>query len=126
MHRAKKLVHGAVALSSTILLALGWVSDRPASAGASEKSIAGLPARAESGPGAARQWRTGPKSGPVHGVPVRNFGVVDPGCLYRSAQPGDDADYDWLVKQGFRSVVCLREEPAASERVSRLNAQGLT
>jgi protein tyrosine/serine phosphatase len=35
--------------------------------------------------------------------------VVAPGCLYRSGQPGERG-FQWLAKNGIRSVVSLREE----------------
>lgn len=66
-------------------------------------AIAGLP------PSAAVWTPVRTPSGPIRGVPVRNFGVVTPGALYRSAQPGPE-DYPWLAKQGFKGIVCLRSE----------------
>src|SRR5438045_2224658 len=55
-------------------------------------------------------WQTvAQRSGPVGKVPLKNFGVVAPGCLYRSAQP-EEKGFQWLKEQGFRGVVCLREE----------------
>lgn len=66
--------------------------------------VAGLP----STPDAAPRWQGGSSSGSLRGTPMSRFGVVAPGCLYRSGQP-DEAGYRWLVEQGVRSVVCLRE-----------------
>ncbi len=54
-------------------------------------------------------WTSSPFSGPVANPPIANFGVVEEGILYRSAQP-TEADYDWLLKRGFRSVVSFRRE----------------
>lgn len=64
-------------------------------------------------------WTHSPRSGPVRGVPVRNFGVVSPGCLYRSAQP-TDAGFQWLKEQGVHSVVCLRKEHDDAEHLKGL------
>jgi protein tyrosine/serine phosphatase len=55
-------------------------------------------------------------------VPVRNFGVVSAGCLYRSGQPGERG-FQWLVQNGFRSVVCLRKEH--DDGADRLRQLGL-
>jgi protein tyrosine phosphatase (PTP) superfamily phosphohydrolase (DUF442 family) len=54
-------------------------------------------------------WQEWPKSGPIKGVRVENFGVVLPGILYRSGQPGE-GDFEWLAQQGIKSVVSMREE----------------
>lgn len=81
--------------------------------------VAGLPG------GKSHDWQPAKASGPVDGVPLRNFGVVCPGCLYRSAQPGDDADYAWLVDQGFKSIICLRGEHDCSDRAALLKAKGI-
>jgi protein tyrosine phosphatase (PTP) superfamily phosphohydrolase (DUF442 family) len=86
---------------------------------AEERQISGLPAKPVS------DWKAGPLSGPIGEVPVRNFGVVTPGCLYRSAQPGDDVDYDWLVKQGFKGIVCLRAEHDCSDTADKLKEKGV-
>jgi protein tyrosine/serine phosphatase len=59
---------------------------------------------------------------PLDDVPVRNLGVVTPGCLYRSGQPGNDG-FRWLAKNGFRSVVSLRKEH--DDGAERLKALGL-
>jgi protein tyrosine/serine phosphatase len=45
----------------------------------------------------------------MSGSPVPNFGMVAPGCIYRSGQPSREG-FQWLKNQGFRSVVCLRQE----------------
>lgn len=74
-----------------------------ASSPAKARVIAGLPS-----PRMA-EWSPGVPGGPLSGVPVENFGVVSPGCLYRSAQPGE-SDFAWLAQQGFRSVINLRKE----------------
>lgn len=57
----------------------------------------------------AAAWSASAASGPIAGVPVRNFGVVEQGILYRSAQPRQIA-LPWLRRYGIRSVVNLREE----------------
>lgn len=46
---------------------------------------------------------------PMGHAPVRNFGVVSAGCIYRSGQPTRKG-FEWLKSQGFRGIVCLREE----------------
>src|SRR5262249_49971366 len=46
---------------------------------------------------------------PLRDAPIRNFGVVTPGCIYRSGQPST-AGFRWLKGQGFKSIVCLRKE----------------
>lgn len=84
-----------------------------------ELDIKGLPAQSCNG------WETGPLSGPVGPVPVRNFGVVSPGRLYRGAQPGDNADYEWLIKQGFKGIVCLRAEHDCSDSAKKLKEKGV-
>ena len=56
----------------------------------------------------AGAWSASPASGPLASVPVRNFGVVVQGILYRSAQPHQLA-LPWLRRYGIRSVVNLRE-----------------
>lgn len=55
------------------------------------------------------EWRTGPQARHIHGVPLRNFGELDPGCLYRSGQP-TRAGFAWMKAQGFRSVVDVQRE----------------
>lgn len=45
----------------------------------------------------------------MRSAPIRNFGVVTPGCIYRSGQPSA-AGFAWLKEQGFKSIVCLRKE----------------
>jgi len=42
-------------------------------------------------------------------APIPNFGVVTPGIVYRSGQPGEKG-YRWLKEQGFHGIVCLRKE----------------
>jgi hypothetical protein len=54
-------------------------------------------------------WRTTPASGPIAGAPVRNFGMVEEGILYRSAQPNTLA-LPWLRRYGIASIVNLREQ----------------
>ena len=54
-------------------------------------------------------WRTSEASGPTGQAPVRNFGVVEQGILYRSAQP-HPATLPWLRRYGIKSVVNLREQ----------------
>ena len=78
-------------------------------------SVPGLSTRADA-------WRPSPASGPLDGTPVPNFGVVTPGCLYRSAQP-DDGGFQWLAQRGFHSVIDLRKE--RSDDAGRLRALGL-
>lgn len=80
-----------------------------------EQEIPGLPAQ-------ATDWKPGPEARPLKGTPIENFGVVTPGCLYRSAQPGK-GDFEWLAEQGFRSVVSLREE--YDDGAEKLKALGL-
>jgi tyrosine-protein phosphatase SIW14 len=70
----------------------------------------------------ADAWRPAPPSGPLDGTPVPNFGVVTPGCLYRSGQPGDRG-FQWLARNGFRSIVSLRKEHGDDD--DRLRALGL-
>jgi protein tyrosine phosphatase (PTP) superfamily phosphohydrolase (DUF442 family) len=81
-------------------------------------SVPGLPCGAEG----AAEWKTGARCRPMPGVPIENFGVVAPGCLYRSAQPGS-GDYAWLAKQGFKSVISLRLEKKPDE--DHINSVGL-
>lgn len=54
-------------------------------------------------------WQASAASGPAERAPVRNFGVVEQGILYRSAQPRT-AMLPWLRSYGIRSVVNLREQ----------------
>lgn len=54
-------------------------------------------------------WASSPLSGPIAGAPVANFGMVEEGIVYRSAQP-TEADYRWLLGQGFKSIVSFRRE----------------
>jgi hypothetical protein len=54
-------------------------------------------------------WRASAASGPIAGAPVRNFGMVEEGILYRSAQPNTLA-LPWLRRYGIASIVNLREE----------------
>ena len=54
-------------------------------------------------------WQPSDASGPIERAPVRNFGVVEQGILYRSAQPRTAA-LAWLRSYGIRSVVNLREQ----------------
>jgi protein tyrosine phosphatase (PTP) superfamily phosphohydrolase (DUF442 family) len=68
------------------------------------------------------QWASAPRSGPISGVPIRNFGVVAPGCLYRSAQP-EEKGFQWMSEHGFRSVINLRSE--ADDGKDRLKALGM-
>ncbi len=79
-------------------------------------TVAGLPCAGQD------VWQLAPASGPVRGTCVENFGVVSPGCLYRSAQPGK-GDFEWLAQQGFRSVISLRKE--YDDGAERLKALGL-
>jgi protein tyrosine phosphatase (PTP) superfamily phosphohydrolase (DUF442 family) len=58
---------------------------------------------------AGRWVSTRHATGPLTAAPVPNFGVVAPGCVYRSGQPGNGG-FDWLKNEGFRAVVCLRKE----------------
>jgi protein tyrosine phosphatase (PTP) superfamily phosphohydrolase (DUF442 family) len=67
-------------------------------------------------------WNTGPRSGPKEVAPIANFGVVDPGCLYRGAQPSTDG-YKWLQKMGFRGIVNLRSEH--DEGAERMKSFGM-
>jgi protein-tyrosine phosphatase len=57
----------------------------------------------------ATAWHTSAASGPLKDTPVRNFGVVEQGILYRSAQPHPLA-LPWLRRYGIASIVNLREE----------------
>jgi protein tyrosine/serine phosphatase len=60
--------------------------------------------------GRASRYTPGPASTrPLSNAPIQNFGVVTPGCVYRSGQPSA-AGFAWLKAQGFKSVVCLRKE----------------
>jgi protein tyrosine/serine phosphatase len=72
-----------------------------AHAGGKAPAVPGLP-------GPAPGWVTAPRSGPIPS-PLENFGVVAPGCLYRSAQPRK-SEFKWLAKNGVRSIVSLRKE----------------
>ena len=53
-------------------------------------------------------WRTSHASGPQGSALVRNFGAVEQGILYRSAQPRL-WDLLWVRSLGIRSIVNLRE-----------------
>ncbi|MDO8688956.1 MAG: tyrosine-protein phosphatase [Dehalococcoidia bacterium] len=57
----------------------------------------------------AAPWTPSPFSGPLANPPIENYGVVEQGILYRSAQPSD-AQYRWLLSQGFKSIVSFRRE----------------
>jgi hypothetical protein len=57
----------------------------------------------------AAAWHTSAASGPLADTPVRNFGVVEQGILYRSAQPHPLA-LPWLRRYGIASIVNLREQ----------------
>lgn len=59
-------------------------------------------------PGVA-PWHPSPLSGPIENPRIMNFGVVEQGIVYRSAQP-TEANYDWLLSNGFKSVVSFRRE----------------
>lgn len=54
-------------------------------------------------------WSSSPLSGPVKDAAIANFGVVEEGILYRSAQPSD-SDMRGLLRQGFKSIVSFRKE----------------
>ena len=54
-------------------------------------------------------WMSSPMSGPVGNAPIHNFGVVEEDIIYRSAQP-TDAEFRWLLNQGFKSIVSFRRE----------------
>lgn len=56
----------------------------------------------------AEAWCESGASGPLTNFPVRNFGAVDQGVLYRSAQPHLLA-LPWLRHYGIASIVNLRE-----------------
>ncbi len=59
---------------------------------------------------ARADYTTTPRANrPMGKAPIRNFGEVSAGCIYRSGQPGEDG-YRWLREQGFKSIVCLRKE----------------
>ena len=57
----------------------------------------------------ALAWQTSAASGPLMDTPIPNFGVVEQGILYRSAQPHELA-LPWLRRYGIASIVNLREE----------------
>lgn len=104
-------------LSVVLSVSLSLRGEVPSSASSARPvTVAGLPCEEQD------SWQLAPASGPVPGVPVENFGVVSPGCLYRSAQPGK-GDFDWLAEQGFRSVISLRKE--YDDGAERLKALGL-
>jgi protein tyrosine phosphatase (PTP) superfamily phosphohydrolase (DUF442 family) len=105
--------------SSTMLLAgLAAWGFAGQSGRAAEKPVAvpGLPPQ-------AKEWQSCPADGPIDGVRIENFGVVSPGCLYRSAQPGE-GDFEWLAEQGFRSVISLRKE--RDDDAERVKALGMS
>ena len=80
-------------------------------------AVPGLPVENKAPEG---EWVPYPKAGPMDGVCIENFGVVNPGRLYRSAQPGK-GDFEWLAQQGFRSVISLRKEhDDGAERLKKL------
>jgi len=54
-------------------------------------------------------WTPSPFSGPIASPPIENYGVVEQGILYRSAQPSK-GQYRWLLSQGFKSIVSFRRE----------------
>ena len=54
-------------------------------------------------------WTSSPFSGPAPYSPIPNFGAVEEGSVYRSAQPAE-VDYRWLLSQGFTSIVSFRRE----------------
>ena len=55
------------------------------------------------------RWKSSPMTGPVGTPPVANFGIVESGIVYRSAQPSDD-QLRWLQSHGFKSIVSFRRE----------------
>ncbi|MDP2660287.1 MAG: tyrosine-protein phosphatase [Dehalococcoidia bacterium] len=69
---------------------------------------AGLPT-ADAKATAAAPWTPSPFSGPIANPPIENFGVVEQGILYRSAQPSE-SQYRWMLSQGFKSIVSFRRE----------------
>lgn len=90
---------GAAALASA------WMGVAMAAPGQGKKQdySLGLTAR-------TTQWaESSSATRPIGKAPIKNFGAVAPGCIYRSAQPNPEG-YAWLKQQGFRSIVCLRKE----------------
>jgi len=69
-------------------------------------------------------WQASPASGPLARAPIRNFGMVERGILYRSAQPHPLA-WPWLRRLGIRSVVNLREQQY-DDGAWALSAMGFT
>ncbi len=58
-------------------------------------------------------WVSSPFSGPVSNPALANFGVINEGIVYRSAQPTEEG-YRWLRSQGFKSVVSFRRESGSN------------
>ncbi|MBI2305254.1 MAG: tyrosine-protein phosphatase [Chloroflexi bacterium] len=54
-------------------------------------------------------WTPSPISEPIENPPIEMFGVVEKGIVYRSGQP-TEANYQWLLNHGFKSIVNLRRE----------------
>lgn len=54
-------------------------------------------------------WVSSPFSGPAPRPAIANFGIIDQGILYRSAQPAG-TDYRWLLDHGVKSIVSFRRE----------------
>jgi tyrosine-protein phosphatase SIW14 len=93
-----------------------WFSPRQAAAGLAACLLAGAAAAAPKKPLAlglaaesGRYNATQSPTRPLDHAPIHNFGVVAPGCIYRSGQPSEKG-FAWLREQGFRSIVCLRKE----------------
>lgn len=110
MDRRTFLFRNALTRGALLAAFAAWRSSEEAEAAVA--AVAGLP-------GGSRVWMSAPRSGPVRGVPIRKFGIVAPGCLYRGGQPGGEG-YRWLIEQGFRGIVCLRKEHPCEEEVRRL------
>jgi atypical dual specificity phosphatase len=110
---ASRSIHAAV-VSTALLTGLTSLGGR-ASDAAPSRPVPGLGVR-------TTQWQLAPASSKIRSVPIKNFGVVSPGCLYRSAQPTSEG-FAWLAKHGFRSVVSLRKEH--DNGAERMKALGL-
>src|SRR5262249_44070594 len=61
-------------------------------------------------PGCAADHPGDAGSGPVHGTPMKNFGVIWARKLTRSGMPRSPSGWQWLHDQGVKSVVTFRHE----------------
>ncbi len=93
-----------------------FTSEIAATQSADPRPVGRAQAPGETGPALAgfhttrlAPWVSSPLSQPRNDAPMANFGVVDQGILFRSAQPDGDG-YQWLLSRGVKSIVSFRRE----------------